>query len=466
MRTLFLLLPLVTMAACGEVPGPIGPGGSTGLNPDPPLNGQAIGDPAVEPDQANVWVINAHNEESEGAFVAKLTAINSGTGATTVVLDVSADSDSEMIFPAAGRALYSAYSGQTGQYTVLLSTSSLQPVATAQQSGSLSGLTPSPSGRFSLAYDFSVFGASNLPAVRLLDNQHLVTADVPLQSSSLELMAGWEHNSDQLVTISTSVSTSGNGSGGGVSQISRYAVTEGSSGPSFGAPNLQASLTGYAQGLAATSNFVGISPDDHWAVFPMYNTTTGANTLVVLDQTTNSLTEIPGEGPVGFTPNSGTMVAYKYDSSDENTYLLMIDTATWAVTTQPIPTTSDPSFYVAPDGTQVVVSTLLEGSELAIYDSSSQAVTTLPGSAISLEEFVVRPGQNQLWIVSSGLLYQLDLAPSVALKQMSLPSFEVSGLNILPASDTLVLVPPTGGDVYFYSMASTSVVRTVHLPAP
>lgn len=465
LRSLFhALVPTVLLAlaaiACGggdsgETDDWNEPGGDTDLEPDISLE-HSLGGLAVEKDEAHIWVVNQGQrfeypeEEGDPVYItdrkAWLTAVTtSGTGlAATNVLDVSTGTDRRMSFPVAGRAIYFEQQGIHTERMVRIDTSALAPTLDVTVPGHFTDTRTSPSRSFVVANDQLAGGWR----VALIHSSSLQTAIVP-QDGFLP-QGVWNNQSDRLWTV-----TMGNSPAWArVKRLRVDAIDE-----------LETEIDVYLEGFGCDPKFdyswVAISPDDRWAVFPLWQ---GADRkLTVIDQLDGSNRVIPGSGPVGFTPDGSLIVSW--GPSEEEWQLYLTDPVTLETDTVPIPGYWAPEYYTSAAGTAIVITTYGESLYLYDWDAGGMLLELPVPYGFVLEEFVARPGTDELWLASSyGDLHRLDLSP-VELEEIS-PGFPVGHLNVLPSRDALVVSEPTGGRVRIYGMASRNVEALIELPDP
>ena len=214
--------------------------------------------------------------------------------------------------------------------------------------------------------------------------------------------------------------------------------------------------------------WVGISPDDATAVFPVIRTSDGSHVLEVLDVASGALRGVDNVlGLVGFTPDSATIVSYRYmagqEAGTEISDLLTIGRADLDVAVVPLPSIDGPSFFISHEGNLVLVTQAIIAGHTMLYDVDHQTITSVAGPAVGLDEFVSRAGHGELWLVQHGL-YRLDMM-TAAISSVLL-SFEPAHINILPTRDRLVVDDDAAPFLRFIDPATQQVTRTVTLPSP
>jgi hypothetical protein len=268
-------------------------------------------------------------------------------------------------------------------------------------------------------------------------------------------------------------------------------------------------------------SWIGLSDDDRWVAVPA-RTEDGAVTVLV-DRTDHSVELLHGVyGPVGFTPDNETMVAYGWENEEEmlDSRLLFIDLETGDVEEQPVPQMTLPTYFVSHDSNEVVVVNTGGSQELVLFDLEAGTRTTLPGPAVaarglphyeelagfdptapqyryspvsrrvlepgtekprlaedsrcldrvcdlrspttvSLGEFVQRRGHRELWLVERGELLRLDLEAG-QISEMTLDGTPAH-INILPSHDRLILDTRNEQMIRYYDPELWRVDRTTSI---
>jgi hypothetical protein len=198
--------------------------------------------------------------------------------------------------------------------------------------------------------------------------------------------------------------------------------------------------------------WVGISPDDKWAVFPvreMDEATPEEYELLVVDTATGDLRIVKdAKGPVGFTPDSATIVSYDDKGSqngkdgttgdgDVDQRLLLIDVNTLEVDPQDVDISGGISYFISHDGNFVVVASNWGEQKIVLYDIDNDAKSQMQGPATGLYEFVSRKGKNELWLLDENALLKLDMNKGELSEVQT--GYSVEHLNILPKHDWLVM---------------------------
>lgn len=229
--------------------------------------------------------------------------------------------------------------------------------------------------------------------------------------------------------------------------------------------------------------WVGVSPDDKLAVFPVIQFDPNAKPedpisedayeLIVVHLDTGETSVVPrAKGPVGFTPDGSTIVSYDESPGTNDQRLKLIDAKTLQVDEEEVAIDGGISYFVSHDDNWVVVASNWGDQSLVLYDVDNDKQTKMSGPGVSLTEFVSRSEPQQLWIVESGTdsetkkpfgdLFVADFA-SGEVRQVP-TSFLATHIGILPKRDELVLTDLDHGALHFFDPTKESVTREVKLP--
>ena len=211
--------------------------------------------------------------------------------------------------------------------------------------------------------------------------------------------------------------------------------------------------------------WVGVSPDDGVAVFPVLGVDpagTETHTLLVLDIGTGEIRTVANaKGPVGFTPDGSTIVSYTEVADSTDQQLLLIDADTLDVDPQDVPIDGGITYFVSREGNYVVVGSNWGGQRLVLYDVDSDQVTEMDGPGIGLNEFVSRLGHGELWLVDEQVLYKVDL--NAGTLEGVPTAFAPEHINRLPTHDWLVLDDAQTPTMVFFDPDSASTISSVTL---
>jgi len=214
---------------------------------------------------------------------------------------------------------------------------------------------------------------------------------------------------------------------------------------------------------------VGVAPDDRHVVFPVLldEGTGGGHALIVLDVETSETRIVrDAYGPVGFTPDSSTIVSYHYvDRGTDETWaeLVLVDVETLEVETLEVPYSGMPSYFVSREGNYVVlVPDVFAPGHMVLFDLDRNETTEFGDYAVKLNEFVSRIGHDELWILSDSSLYRFDFVEAI-LEPVSV-GFSPEHVNILPRRDLLVLDDASGNDYTFLDPGTRETICSVRIP--
>lgn len=144
-------------------------------------------------------------------------------------------------------------------------------------------------------------------------------------------------------------------------------------------------------------SWVGVSPDDRWVAVPAQRDD-GTAVVLVVDRQTDELHFVDdAHGPVGFTPDSSTMIGFGFEQPYEpvndidgvlnhrgdGPYLAIVDLATMTVTTEPTPDVATPTFFVSRDSSDVVVVNTFGGEGLMIVDLDKSSTQEMAGPNVA-----------------------------------------------------------------------------------
>ncbi len=383
-----------------------------------------------------------------------LFAIDPDDGSVRTVQDLTGRKDMRLLFPSSGILVMSEVDGL--DVLELRDAATFAPKATKHASVRYHGTRMSPSRNWVAVAD----NTSDTAPIHIVDATTLETRVIPHDGDWLEAM--WMHQQDELVAIVFYDVGSTTASARIMSWSIETARQSGFVADSTGFwpnPKMDIRLPGTTADMFFSFTWVGVSPDDHYVVFPVRKTSTGGSSyaLVVLDTTNQTLRTVDGaKGPVGFTPDGSTIVSY---SGSVDQRLLLIDTATLAVDPEDVPIDGGITYFVSREGNQVVVAGNFGDQRLTLYDIDNQRQTQMAGPAIGLDEFVSRIGHDELWLVDQQALFRLDMRQG--LFETVSTSFAPQHVNILPTRDRLVLDGAGTNKLFFMDPSTKRVTRTV-----
>lgn len=453
---------VVVAVACGgsgggETDGFNEPGGDTDLEPDSWVE-HGLGSVGLELDESHAWVINVgqrgydldgdgwDDEYLQRASLVALTLDGESLHATDV-LDASAGADRRISFPAPERAVYFEQVGYHTEHMVLIDTHHLQPLLERTVSGFFTGARSSPSRNYIVAND-QLDGAWRLAMVH---SSSLETALVP--QDGFMPQGVWNRTSDRLWTVAMGLSPAW-------ARVRRQRVDA--------VDEYETEIDVYLDGFGCDPKFdyswVAVSPDDRWAVFPLWQ---GSDrNLTVIDQLDGTHRVIPGSGPVGFTPDGSAIVSYGNLPGKAVSWLYLTDPVTLESRAVLLSDLAVPQYYTVPNGNWVVIAAAGGSDKIIIYDWQTGETTSLTTPLpVGLEEFVARPSSDELWMVSQEQLFKLDLGDK-ALEAIATPGFAIRHVNVLPSRDALIFTEPTGGRVKVFDMATREFIAGVELADP
>lgn len=439
----------VGILACGgPATGQRTPGGGTPLDPDPGVH--TIGALAVQPDESGVWFVH-QGTDPNGTSISLLASVDTASGSVAEVADLSGTTDRWLLFPGFGRAILLAHSegAAPGEILGVIDTDLPAIASSAYFSGAhFREPRVSPSGAF-LAV---VSDSSASPQLLAIDTVAL-TPDPVLSAGTAESIveAEWAHGHDWLIATQAAVA------GPGSTRITRSKFDANGAPAS---PDVDLTIPGFC--MWPDTRNIAVSPDDHWAAITLFDCATSGDPLIVIDLLDGSYRTSTARGPVTFTPDSSAIVSW--DVTDAGSKLQVLPLGTLIPNDIPVPVDGLFDYFVTPGGAWIVCSPILNDGSLALYDTTTGAVSHVSGPHVSLSEFVVRPGYPELWLADQEQLWKLDL-PSASVSFGGV-FFPVRHLNVLPSRDELVVSEPEGGSLRFFRMSDRSVRRLVLVPSP
>ncbi|MEZ4312384.1 MAG: hypothetical protein R3F14_30510 [Polyangiaceae bacterium] len=476
-RTLCLALtaPALVTGCTGLSLGEKNPGGDTFLE---------YGEIAVDDRTEKAFLLNDFKDEKTLEETSFLRSVDPDSGLVSEVADLTGRTDARILFPKSGILLMSEEDSK--DELLLLDKDSFAEIKRQPLDVRYHGTRMSPSREWIAVAD----NTSDTAPIHILDGATLTQRVIPHNGDWLEAM--WKNKSDELFAIVFyNMDQNDPNADKPYARILSWSMEQVNAGgfkPDASGfwpdRKLDIQVDNVSGDYLFSFTWVGISPDDKWAVFPVRETdpnTPEEYALLVVDTATGEVRVVPdAKGPVGFTPDSSTIVSYddkgsqngangKTPDGEIDQRLLLIDVETLEVDPQDVDISGGISYFISRDGNYVVVASNLGDEKLALYDIDNAAATQMDGPAVGLGEFVSRKGKNELWLTDEPSLYKIDMV-AAELSEIS-TGYDVQHINILPKHDWLVLsdVPATTKDqprVHFFDPVSLKDVKAVEMPAP
>lgn len=462
---LTFLVPLMVTGCTGFSLGENVPGGDTYL---------MRGDIAVDDRTEKAFLLD--NIVVDGETRSLLRAIDPDSGTFSNVTNLTGRSDSRILFPAGGILVMSEQDDK--DELLLLDKDTFVEKARAPVNVRFHGTRMSPSREWVAVAD----NTSDKHPIHIIDTKILTRRILPHNGDSLEAM--WKNQADELMAIVFYDGfTEDNPPRARILSWSMKDVAAGSFLPAKDGfwPDRKLDVT--VENVAADGFFsftwVGISPDDKWAVFPVRKTDPASSVkhaLLVVETATGKVRVVnDAKGPVGFTPDSSTIVSYDDNGSGNgpngktpdggiDQRLLLIDVNTLEVDPQDVDISGSITYFISRDGNYVVVASNVGGQRLVLHDVDNDKATWMAGPAAGLDEFVSRPGKNELWLLDERELFKVDMNAG---EINGIPTgYPVEHLNILPKHDWLVMSESStttkpGSRVHFFDLKTLETVKTV-----
>lgn len=472
--SLAIAITLMTTACTGFSLGENNPGADTYLE---------YGSIAVDDRTEKSFLLNNYTDDSGVQETSLLRAVDPDVNVVHEVADLSGRDDARILFPASGVLVMSEKDGK--DELLLLDKDTFVEKQREPLDVRYHGTRMSPSREWIAVAD----NTSVTAPIHIVDAEILTRRIIPHDGDWLEAM--WKNQSDELFAI---VFYDMDGSVPDAKPHARIlswsmeAVKAGQFEPDdtgfWPDRKLDIDVPNVTGDFLFSFTWVGISPDDKWAVFPVRETdpaTPEEYALIVMETATGEVRIVPdAKGPVGFTPDSSTIVSYddqgsqngpdgRTPDSEVDQRLLLIDVATLEVDPQDVDISGGISYFISRDGNFVVVASNYGDEKLVLYDLDNDASTQMAGPAIGLTEFVSRKGKNELWLTDDSSLFKLDMNAG-EFSQID-PGYSVDHINILPQHDWLVMteVPRSGSEqarLHFFDPAGQKDVKAIDMPAP
>ena len=414
--------------------------------------------------------------------VKTLYAVRAGATAAVAIMRLDGETDTRVLFPLDGVLLAThrpipGWGCETRLARWSIGAASFPRTRLASTCLTVDAL--SPSRRLVSAY---YSDDEHLQALGLLDPTTLDFAPLDGISVDGEVQgAAWLHQRDGLVTVSAHA---------GTYQVDLWDLS--AVNPArFASPPITAARESTARfgvdtGAQARPAALRISPDDRLAVLSSTYGSDGFSlvprpppvpSLQLVDLRTGALRTVDGVvGPVGFTPDDSTLVAWRSTpdagvtaplpdggAARSGAALVFIDRETLARTEAPLPVAGPLLLFVTRTGHRVIVSALGATGELLFFDPQMGRATGAVRPAPALNNFVSRDDGRELWVARDGLWRISPLDDAVEAIALG---WSPEQINLLPRSDLLVLDRPFENALSFWSPRTRALQRTVRLPVP
>ncbi len=404
-----------------------------------------------------------------------LYGVDPDTGVAREASDLTDGSDARILFPDSGVLVLSEHHGR--DHLELLDARTFAPVAARDADVRYRGARLSASRRWIAAAD----DTSARSPLHLIDaaSPDLTTRLIPHDGDWLE--ATWLHEQDRLFAIvfhgTSDPSSSGSGAAGTHARILSWSLDQledadfkADESGHWAEPELEIPLPGVTSDERFSFTWIGVSPDDRWVVFPVLRVEgERIHELIVLDTRSGEIRTVPGAmGPVGFTPDSSTLISYDNSpasaAGEVDQRLLLIDIETLEVDPQEVPIDGAVQFFVSHQGNFVVAASNLGDQRLTLVDVDEGGQTQMPGPEVGLWEIVSRTDAGELWLVDDQALYRLDLFEG---RFDAVPTpFAPEHINLLPNRDRLVLDDALSPELHFLDPDTLETTLRAELPDP
>jgi hypothetical protein len=368
---------------------------------------------------------------------------------------VSGTEDRLVVFPADDRMLLMARGADGDEHFVLIDTAARAVLAKRVVPAWYWSPRSAPSGRALVVNNIEGVGS-----LHVLDTATLQYRELAYGGARIDAM--WNHDRDVLTAISV-VDPFTDHPHARLLQWDFEGVDL--SGP-LPEPTVQWELDGYDWDSSFSFTWIGISPDDRWAVFPVIKKITGESVLLVLDQDSGEVRLTPGRGPVGFLHDSSAIVSYGHASDGTpGDDLWLIDPVTLARTTARLPTDSEVSFFPTHESPHVGVTPVLDVHEqpLLIYNTSTGAMVPSSRIGIDLHDFVSRPGH--LYVESSRVVFDLAVETGV-MREVALGE-PVHHISATPGTDRAYAAAVETATIYpIDTVNAVQSGAAFHIPSP
>ncbi len=398
--------------------------------------------------------------QSDGVESKSLVAVHPDTEAARTVLDLTGRNDARMLFPKSG-ILVMSESGEKDRLD-LLDPATFELLETSSPGVRYHGTRMSPSREHIVVAD----NTSDHAPLHVIDAATLSREVLPHDGDWLEAM--WMNGQDTLLAVvfydMFGTAPRARILSWNVADVIAGGFERDEAGV-WTKRILDIDVPDTNPDMLFSFTWVGVSPDDRHAVFPVVGKDDlGADRheLLVLSIETGEIRKVPdAKGPVGFTPDGSTIVSYTGAESVDQS-LLLIDANTLEKDVQDVPIDGGITYFVSHEGNYVVVASNWGDQRLVLFDVDNGKVTEMAGPGVGLNEFVSRLGHGELWLVDQQALFRIDLNAG---ELETVPtSFAPEHINILRSRDWLVLDDARSEQLFFFSPEDRSTVATIKLP--
>lgn len=395
------------------------------------------------------------------------------------VLDLTKYEDVRMLFPKDGILVMAETNGLDELFLLDRLTFAIKKSKKTQSR--YNGTRTAPSGRFIAVCD----NTQNPCPIHVIQTDTLETVVIPHKGYWLEAM--WLNKNDNLLAIVFNEDK--------IARIVEWSMIEKKIG------DLKPDETGYWQDrkldieikgvtpdLLFSFTWVGVSPDDRYAVFPVRKPVKEKKEgeggvldfifqLIILDLEKGEVRTLDhAQGPVGFSPDGSTIVSYRHDWIEEkmdngqvnivkkNARILLIDRETLSETELDMPFEAGPQFFITKEGNVILV-TSVSYAGFVLYDLDTKKTTELLTEDANLSEFTSRVGHGEIWLVPESPISRVDMIDleKMVLEEVKL-DFIPRHINYLPNQDLLVLDDKNIARFVFFNPEDRTVKNAVNIP--
>jgi hypothetical protein len=412
----------------------------------------------------NAFVMKKVTNQDNVVLEKTIFAVHPDTGAVTTIADMRPYEDVRILFPQDAVLIMGEHNGE--DELRMLDNETFAELDRKDSGAQYNGTRLSPSRRYLAVADNHQTAAP----IHVIEMDNLEQHVIPHAGDWLEAM--WFNSSDVLLSAIFYASGAPSAHARLLAwDIETLAASGFETGPDglWAEPVLDATVPGAEMDFFFSYTWVGISPDDGYGVIPVMHKhpqeTQTTHRLTVTDLVTGEVRLVDNaRGPVGFTPDGGTIVSYRYidnTQGDPEPWLLMIDVVNLEEDLVELPGISMPQYFITRDGNYVVVASSFGNERLLLHDVDTGETNEVYGPEIGLYEFVSRTPEGELWLVDGGL-FKLDLFHG-QLTEVSL-SWTPAHINILRQRDLLVVDDSRRARLIFLDPITQATVRDVPLP--